>query len=398
MGLYIKKIHLFIAISTLASLFLFTVNVNAYPDFIGIGYTACITCHFNGAGGGALNDYGRSLFASEIAAKPFWRSSISDEELSQKSGLIGSKELPYWIRPSLKYRGLSLEKNPGSKEFKTNQYYQMQRDLNFHFPFNENQTLLLALNLGLVEDKEDASPSKTFSDDSLILSREYYLRAQLSEVLWFYIGLMDKAFGIRHPDHTAVNRWFLGLGQNHQVHGVTLHYVKDNSEFFFNPFVGNLHLGKSKQYSGVSFHYEYEPGEKWRLGFSLMRDQDSLSLEKSTLAFFLKRGIEGGHSVLFETGLKDYLNLTNQRVTSFYLWTQSQIRLLRGYYLQSVMEYLKSDIKGLNSENLKFGVGFLFFPIQRLEWRVTAVSSRIIDPSRIEKDSWNLLSQVHLSF
>ena len=44
--------------------------VHAYPEFIGYGYGSCLTCHYNGAGGGPLSDYGRSLFAVEIAAKP----------------------------------------------------------------------------------------------------------------------------------------------------------------------------------------------------------------------------------------------------------------------------------------------------------------------------------------
>ncbi|MBC7464797.1 MAG: hypothetical protein H7256_02295, partial [Bdellovibrio sp.] len=37
---------------------------NAYPDFISYGYRTCITCHYNGQGGGALNDYGRAVWAS----------------------------------------------------------------------------------------------------------------------------------------------------------------------------------------------------------------------------------------------------------------------------------------------------------------------------------------------
>jgi hypothetical protein len=31
-------------------------RVMAYPDFIGYGYSSCITCHYSGSGGGALND------------------------------------------------------------------------------------------------------------------------------------------------------------------------------------------------------------------------------------------------------------------------------------------------------------------------------------------------------
>ncbi len=396
MGISFKK-HFLFNIVTIFYLIIMTNLAHAYPDFIGIGYTACITCHFNGAGGGALNDYGRGLFASEIAAKPFWNSKVSDDELSQKSGFLGSTPLPYWFRPSIKYRGLNIESNPGSKEFKSHRYYQMQRDIDLHFPMNENQTVLFALNLGSVEKESAADPNKTFSK-SLLLSREYYIRTQMSDSLWFYLGFMDKAFGIRHPDHTAINRRFLGLGQNNQVHGFILHYVKDNNEMFLNPFIGNLQQARDLQFPGVSFHYENEPAERWRVGFSLMKDRDSVSLEKNTYALFFKRGIEGGHAVLFETGVKDSLSLSSQRLTSFYLWTQANIRLTRGYFFQTLMEYFKSDVNGLNAENLKFGAGFLMFPLQRLEWRLTGMSTRTVDPTGLDKDNWVMQSQVHLSF
>lgn len=374
-----------------------TLRLNAYPDFIGFGYTSCITCHYNGAGNGGLNDYGRGLFAAEIAAKPFWSSRISDEKLSQKSGFLGATELPFWFRPSIKYRGITVEKNPGSKEGSSKRYYQMQQDINLHMPLNEDQTFLVALNLGTVSEESKASPNKTFNE-SLVLSREYYLRGQVNDSMWFYFGFMDKVFGIRHPDHTSINRNYLGLGQNNQAHGFILHYVKDSHEFFANPFIGNLHLDRLYHYSGMSFLYEFEPEERWRLGLSFMRDRDTSNLEKNTLAFLIKRGIEGGHSVLFETGYRDALSITNSRLKSFYIWTQSSLRMIRGYFLQTNMEYFKADTTKLASENLKLGVGLLIFPIQRMEYRIFGVSTRTLNPDQFNKDGWSMQSQLHFSF
>jgi len=375
----------------------FSINAYSYPEFIGMGYTGCMTCHYNGAGNGGLNDYGRGLFAAEIASKILWNSKYSDEALSARSGFLGSKTLPFWFRPSLKYRGLTVEQNPGSKEEHNKTYYQMQQDLNLHLLFNEQQTLLIALNIGSIANESAASPNKPFSG-SMLVTREHYLRGQLSEFFWFYLGFMDKVFGIRHPDHTAVNRSFLGLGQNSQVHGLVLHYAKDSNEFFFNPFFGNLLLESKLQMPGFTIHYEHEPTEMLRVGFSFMRDRDVIAIERNTFALLLKRGIEGGHSILFETGIKNSLLSSLKTTNNAYVWTQATMKLLRGLFFQSHMEYFKGDITKMASENLGFGVGLLAFPFQRVELRVSGVSSRTINPVTIDKDTWALLSQVHLSF
>jgi len=310
---------------------------------------------------------------------------------------LGNVKLPYWFRPSFKYRGLTVEKNPGSKEEKSTEYYQMQQDLNLHFPLVEDQTFIIALNLGTVTKESAASPSKTLSK-SLLMTREHYLRGQLSEFLWFYLGFMDKVFGIRHPDHTAVNRTFLGLGQNNQVHGLILHYAKDANEFFFNPFAGNLLIDSKSQMSGFTIHYEHEPLPMLRLGFSFMRDKDLVAVERNTLALLLKRGIEGGHSLLIETGIKNSVGTDLKVLNNAYFWSQATMKFIRGLFFQSSLEYFKGDISKSGTESLKLGLGFLFFPFQRVELRASGVSSRTINPVNIDKDTWALLSQVHFSF
>src|SRR4051812_8329460 len=123
-------------------LFLVSTTAFAYPDFIGYGYNACITCHYSGQGGGALNDYGRALFASEIAARDVFPAKMEDEEIAAKSGFLGSRELPWWIRPGLKYRGLWFQSNLGSTA-KTDKFYNMQNDINLNFFFDQKQTYTL---------------------------------------------------------------------------------------------------------------------------------------------------------------------------------------------------------------------------------------------------------------
>lgn len=373
-------------------------EARAYPEFIGFGYTGCMTCHFNGAGNGGLNDYGRGLFAAELASKVLWNAKKTDDQLSSTSGFLGSTELPFWFRPSLKFRGLNVMQSPGSRTSQVVKYYQMQQDINLHLPFNEDQTYLVAMNFGTVPRKSAALPNEPFGS-SLIVSREYYLRGQITENLWFYLGYLDKVFGVRHADHTAVNRSYLGLGQNDQVHGLIVHWVKDQHEFFVNPFLGNLHVDKEKQFPGLTVHYEYEPRERWRFGMSYMRDRDIQSTEKNTLGFLVKRGLGEGHSLLAELGFRQAVDKTTHKSNaSMYAWTQGTMKVRRGVFFQSLMEYLKADATDLSPEYLRFGVGLMMFPFQRVEWRFGARSGRTISPQAVEEDSWGLQSQIHFSF
>src|SRR5690349_17170522 len=105
----------------------FAGRAEAYPDFIGYGYTTCIVCHTNSLGNGPLTDYGRALFSQEIAARPWISQSLSDEDLAKLSGFLPGVEMPYWIRPAIGYRGLWLETSPGSSKQNT-QWIHMQRD------------------------------------------------------------------------------------------------------------------------------------------------------------------------------------------------------------------------------------------------------------------------------
>lgn len=381
----------------LLMLFLLPIEVLAYPEFIGLGYTSCLNCHYNGAGNGGLNDYGRGLFAAEIAAKPFWNSKKSDDELATSSGFLGSVELPRWFRPSLKYRGLQVVDNPRSPSQSQPKTYQMQQDINIHLPIDEEQKFLIAMNFSKVPRPQAAFPNKTFSNDEW-LSREYYTRLQITDALWIYLGLLDKVYGIRHADHTASNRGFLGLGQNDQVHGLMVHMAGEKHEIFVQPFAGNLHQEKSLQFAGLATRYEYEPAEKWRIGFSLLHDADSLNTDKNLIGFLLKRGINGGHSVLFETGAKKTKSRAGASLTSAYVWTQASLKVSRGYFLQTIMEYLKNDTSKLGPESLRLGMGLLLFPLQRFEFRFFGMSNRIIDPTSISNDYWTWQSQLHLSF
>jgi hypothetical protein len=129
-----------------------------------------------------------------------------------------------------------------------------------------------------------------------------------------------------------------------------------------------------------------------------MSDRDASMVAVNTLAFLVKRGITGGHSLLAELGLKNATSVTDQKSTSAYVWTQGTMKIVRGLFLQSHMEYFKADTSKLATENLRLGLGLMVFPFQRAEFRLSGVSGRVLDPTKVTRDTWSMLSQVHLSF
>ena len=118
-------------------IFVFAQKVQAYPEFIGYKYSSCLTCHFNGNGNGPLNDYGRALWASEIAGRWLARGR-SEEQLGRSSGFLGRKKMPWWLRPGIKARQLQLVQNPGGSN-ETSRSILMQAEANAAIFFKKDQ-------------------------------------------------------------------------------------------------------------------------------------------------------------------------------------------------------------------------------------------------------------------
>src|SRR5690606_31667107 len=101
-------------------------------------------------------------------------------------------------------------------------------------------------------------------------SREHYIGYRITREWGVYVGLMDKVFGIRVPDHTAWSRSATNLNQNDQTHGAVIHYFSGNWEAGFHAFIGNLVQDESLRQKGFSGQVEYTMGEFSRVGLSAL--------------------------------------------------------------------------------------------------------------------------------
>ena len=387
----------FVAPVALFALVLFSgaQEAKAYPSFIGYSYTTCITCHYNSTGNGPLTDYGRALFSQEIAARTFVPSRISDDDLAQLSGFLPGIEIPR-VRPHLKYRGLWVNRNTRSPG-EMNVYYQMQRDVGATFLLSQNQRTIFTMTYGLLPRHMDYYGKGEKTD---AVSREHYLRFYATKQLLVQVGLFDKVYGIKHEDHTAVNRQTLGLNQDSQSHGVMLQYFGESWDVAAHVFMGNLLEIESRRQVGGSVMGEYEVFEKNRVGASFLTSSSDL-LSRTQVAIHDRWGLPKaqGSAIMVEAGFFQNKAKSDTEAAKLgnYIWIQGLVNLTRGVNILTSLERRQDETKFTSPEIQKWSLGFLTFPLQRVEMRFGSVQTKYFSPEKANNDEWALQGQVHVS-
>lgn len=370
------------------------VSAWGYASFIGYGYTSCMTCHYNPHGNGQLNDYGRALFATEVAARVFRDPKTTDEDLGNQSSFTFSQPTPGMFKPSFKYREIYVNSSPGGGN-NTNKKYVMQADLGMALHFDANDKYIMVMSAGYTPRPLN-SDIKTGAWNYNLLSHEHYLRVQLTEEQFLSVGLMDIVYGLRLVDHTGSNRRGIGLDMNDQVHGILYDYSKDKWLFGLHGFAGNQLRDTIARVTGASTTLEYELREKLTVGGSYL--MGTTQTGKQTLfGLHSRAGIGKGSSLLTEWGINKVEPKSGDATTGTYGIVSGTLRLVRGLDFESVFEVLKSSMQDSAPENYRFSFGFIYFPAQRIELRIQASDNRLLSPSEVKGDTWSMQSQLHLS-
>jgi hypothetical protein len=371
---------------------LFHISAFAYPEFIGFGYASCLTCHFNGQGNGSLGDYGRALWSGEIASRSFYSASRTDEQIAESSGFLGKKELPWWIRPAVKYRGLWNKTNYGSGT-SVEKTYNMQADFNFVVKADQDEKYILYFTEGF-RPNANIDPSKYLNR---WLAREYWIRVKFGETHWLYAGLMEKVFGLRNIDHTSYTRAFQKLRQYDQSLGVIYHKIEPTWEISGNVFSGNPDEATEEMQKGGSLMFDKEIGENKRFSISYLSSKSEVdSYELTALSY--RGALTKGSSVLGEYGLRRY-GLISSNTFQSGSWTaiHSFIQLTRGYNFHSSLERYNEEFKPSASDKWRWAIGMIMFPAPRIEFRTDLVTKREIIENGANEDNWTLQGQLHVS-
>ena len=274
----------------------------AYPEFIGYGYSSCLTCHFNGLGGGPLNDYGRALWSAEISSRALYPKEMDDEAIGNQSGFMGSNQLPAWLRPHVNYRGMNYERNFGTSS-PSYTYLNMQEEFGVTVQNDESGKLLGSVTFAnIIRPQNYGTGSEGFDN---VQVREAYVREEFMDGWWIYIGLMEKAYGLRNVDHESFQRKYEGFypipsySQGSQViqnafsSGAIVHRVTEKWEAALDLFLGNPSDPVPYQAQGGSATGEYEIGDRKRLGASAL-SSNSQVLQRNMAAVVGRRvGADG---------------------------------------------------------------------------------------------------------
>jgi len=221
----------------------------------------------------------------------------------------------------------------------------------------------------------------------------------MGEGWWYYLGLMDKVFGIRNLDHTSYQRSSVGLTQFAQSHGLIIHKINESWELTLNSFFGNVTMpNQNQEHKGLSVMGEADILEKVRVGGSFMSSRSEIQ-RKNTFSAHYKQGLDRGTSLMAEYGIiqtafEDNLTSTN----GSYTFLQSQMFLARGYHFRTTVERYNSDVSASKPEQWRYGIGLLAFPFTKTEFRFDLNHYRSIAESSVDPDQIHLQGQLHVAF
>jgi hypothetical protein len=371
-----------------------------YPQFIGYGYSTCLTCHYNGHGGGPINDYGRALWATEISSKFLYSKNISDEKAGELSGFLGSVKTPDYLKPHIKYRGLWNKTKYGSFQSEERVYH-MQLDGGFSSQFGPEGKYLLTGTWG-------TWPLGTMVRDQNVnrfLAREYYGRLNVFDSWWFYGGLMERVYGIRNIDHTSFSRAPTKMAQRSQnsaaivFHSLSamVHKIEENWEGTFQYFGGHPNEPEEDRQSGVSLKYEYSLSETTRAGASFL-SAESRNLKNRLLGGEFRTKISEGSSFMAEMGLiEEKTQAATRPSLGSYALLDTYIMIVQGYHFKWGIERYNQEFSSQSPDTWQWSLGFMAFPIHRVETRLEMIQKRNLISTSSSEDDWTMRGQVHVS-
>ena len=352
----------------------------SYPQYVSYGYRSCLTCHYNPMGNGPLTDYGRAVSATAVSDRMFISKKTSEEQLAQRSAanFKGWKKNT-WFRPSASYRGLTYVSNLGDDTQET-EFLNMVAEVTVVTKFLKRDRLIAVADIGY-------SPQGSDEDALPIRTREHYIGYRFNKFWGAYLGMLDKAFGIRLVDHRAYSRLVNSIAENDQTHGLMIHYSDKKLEGAIHGFLGNLFNDKDVRQVGLSTTGEFSLTKKVHLGASFMTSSSDYK-DIFSMALHGRFALGKGNAVLTELGRRNETK-SNEEATAYYAILRGQTELKRGVFLNLGTEFQDSDKK-----YLKFMGGLQWFPIQRLEFELDISNERSYSTS--DSSSYALSSQIHL--
>ena len=222
----------------------------AYPQFqLSTGNVRCNQCHFAPAGGGLLNNYGRSEAGDTISSG------------GNGAFLHGLWEPPSWLALGADFRLAEAANNEQGPNGVDSAFFPMQADLYVHIRAGHFD---LAFTGGVRGSERPVDPSFA----SRLISQEHYLMWSEGPTGWYVrAGRFFAPFGLRLVEHTAYVERFLGFNLLEETYNLSGGYVGDDWELHLTAFIPDfVRDAVGERGSGGAAYFERRQGRNFAWG------------------------------------------------------------------------------------------------------------------------------------
>lgn len=335
--------------STVFFFLLFSTKAFAFVENITHGYTNCTACHVAPAGGGLLNDYGRSL-SRELMSTWGWKGS---EEPA--FGLIKNTDT---LTVGGEFR--SIQTYFESPQLRRGQLFIMQDNLEVGYRLGKVQFVGTVGNQG--------GPSGTPRHGEFLSERHYALwnTAEDSNVR---VGKFRIAYGLYDPDHTNVTKSPLGFGPNSETYNLEFSKFSDEGEIFLSSGLGRIDLPRdpTSERNFVATFARYFWGRA-KIGSSLLFGESPL-VRRGLVGLFGVVPVGEKGIVKFEVdGQKSTPSANPDQSLALFAGTvTTEYEVVKGLKPYLNFQYAQSDLADSKSKKYIPGVGAQWLPLPHLE-------------------------------
>lgn len=264
-----RRLSSLVPLALLAGLGLRSAPAAAFPTMIRHAYRSCAQCHVDPSGAGALTDYGRAQ--AEILVRQTWGKPVEDDPGKKADFLFGAVTLPEALTLQGDVRALAIPE-PGNFRGVL-----MQADLRAAIDVGP---LLAYASAGAAQGAEAAWITSNPGGVNLV-SREYWLGAELTKGVLVRAGRMDLPFGIRTENHIQFVRSATRTDINDgQQLGLAASYGSKTLRAEVMGIAGNVQVAPDDfRERGYSAYVAYAPTKRLELGVSSLFTHAALDVE-----------------------------------------------------------------------------------------------------------------------
>ncbi len=367
-----------------AGLLLGSRTAGAYPQWqFSSGTSRCSQCHFSPAGGGLINNYGRSAAGEDLST---WE--------GDGGFLHGVVELPSWLALGYDGRLAFLRHEAGNSEGPKNALFPMQADAQVRVAGGGFSALATVGFRGQAR----TAPEKLAPDNpkpsaaSRVISREHYLMWRPA-ALGPYVraGRFFAPYGLRLAEHTTYVRRDLGFNLLEESYGLSAGILKNEWEIHATGFVPDGLRDMGGRDTGFALMAERRVAGLAALGLSARVGyyKDARRFQGGPFARAYIEKIKT--QLMFEADVVNGKGATGPAANQLAGYLGATVFPVKGLWLSVYGERLQTDIKVKGTATDALNGQINWFPYPHLE---VALTGRLQSPQG-QESARTLLFQLH---